>query len=117
MLEPAGFGNVKLLYRTSISGSLQHLFHGLFEIFSGLAQSVFAVGTSILALAQNIVQAVFGIVSALVTAVVDLFSGALGFVMGNIFIILALAGAYWFYATQTQAGRKKTAGGKKNPLK
>ncbi|KIM25980.1 hypothetical protein M408DRAFT_330772 [Serendipita vermifera MAFF 305830] len=101
----------------SISSSLQHLFHGLYDIFAGLGQSVFAVITSIFALAQNLVQAVFGIVSTFVTAIVDLMSGALGFVMGNLFIILALGAAYWFYATQTQTGRQKTAGGTKNPLK
>jgi hypothetical protein len=37
--------------------------------------------------------------------------------VGNIFIILALGAAYWFWATQTAQGKKKTAGGHKNPLK
>ncbi|PVG02594.1 hypothetical protein CPB86DRAFT_696734 [Serendipita vermifera] len=102
---------------TSFTASIENLFHAIWQILAGLTQSFVAVGTSIVALAQDLVKATFNIFSALFRAVVNLMSGFVGFVLGNIFIILAIGAAYWFWATQTAAGRKKTAGGQKNPLK
>ncbi|CCA69299.1 hypothetical protein PIIN_03198 [Serendipita indica DSM 11827] len=117
----------------SITSSIENLFHSLWQIVSGLAGSFAAVGTSLIALVQHLFQAVFGILAAIITAITDLMSGLVGFVLGecvprdlegysdtfsgNVFIILALGAAYWFWATQTTSGQRRTAGGRKNPLK
>jgi hypothetical protein len=122
---------------SSVTSAFENLFHAVSQILGGVVQSFLAVGQSVIALFVHLVQAVFSIAQAFVTAVVDLMSGAAGFLFGkedssayfdvlhsdmdgmtgNIFILLALGAGYWFWATQTAAGRQKTAGGKKNPLK
>lgn len=68
---------------TSFIASIENLFHSIFQIFSGLIQSVLAVGQSIFALITNLLQAVFGIVLALGTAVKDMMSGLIGFLLGE----------------------------------
>jgi hypothetical protein len=68
---------------TSFTASIENLFHAIWQILAGLAQSFVAVGTSILALGQNLVKATFEIFSAIFTAVVDLMSGFVGFVLGK----------------------------------
>ncbi|KAG8749404.1 hypothetical protein FRC14_001392 [Serendipita sp. 396] len=102
---------------SSVTSAIENLFHSIWQILSGLVGSFAAVGQSIFALAQNLIQAVFAIVTSLVTAITDLMSGLVGFVLGNIFIILAIGAGYWFWATQTASGKRKTAGGTKTPLK
>jgi hypothetical protein len=73
---------------TSFTGSIENLFHSIFQIFGGLIQSVVAVGQSIFALIINLLHAVFGIVLALGTAVKDLMSGLVGFLLGKLTVCL-----------------------------
>lgn len=112
----------------SVTSSVENLVHSVWQILGGVFQSVMAVFSSIIALAQNLVQAVISIVVALVSSITSLMSGVVGFVVGayislrlkldlwlmmligNLFIILVLGGAYWFYTTQTATGKRRTSG-------
>jgi len=85
--------------------SVGNLAHSCAEILGGLLNSIVAVFQSILALAINTVEAFFGILRALFTGIVDLMSSAVGFVIGNIFVLTVLGAAYWFFTTQSQRGR------------
>jgi hypothetical protein len=73
----------------SFTAAIENLFHSIFQIFSGLTQSVLAVGQSIFALIVNLLHAVFGIVLALGTAITELFSGVVGFLLGKLTVCYA----------------------------
>lgn len=107
----------------SISHTAGNLTHSVAEILGGLLNSILAVFQSIFALAVNTVGAFTNIVKALFTAVVELMSGAVGFVIGtsalhfatyylfvvcspgNFFFLMVLGAAYWFFTTRTERGR------------
>jgi hypothetical protein len=66
----------------SVSHAIGNLYHSVAEILGGLLNSILAVFQSIFALAINTVGAFFAILRVLFTSIVDLMSGAVGFVIG-----------------------------------
>ena len=110
----------------SVSHAIGNFTHSVAEILGGLLNSIIAVFQSIYALAFNTVGAFFAILRALFTGIVELMSSAVGLVIGkstytlhspmqldiirhvlagNLFILIVLGAAYWFFTTQTQRGR------------
>ncbi|KAL0950869.1 hypothetical protein HGRIS_007628 [Hohenbuehelia grisea] len=86
----------------SVTSSISEFIQGIFGIFASVFNSILAVFTAILALGQDIIGGFLQVVQNIIKMAVDLFSGALGFVMGNIITLIVLAGAYWLYTTRQQ---------------
>ncbi|CAF9922196.1 hypothetical protein IMSHALPRED_005612 [Imshaugia aleurites] len=81
---------------SSLISGLENLVSSLFEILTGILNSVVSA-----------IQSVFGLARDLIASIFDLMSGVVGFVLGNIVIIGLLVAAYVGYS----AYRQKNQGG------
>ncbi|KAL8679714.1 MAG: hypothetical protein Q9186_004032 [Xanthomendoza sp. 1 TL-2023] len=75
---------------------------------SNLLSSFLEILRSILSTFYSALETVFATASSLISSIIDLFSGAVGFVLGNIVIIGFLVAAFVGYsAYQQKQGRNK----------
>ncbi|KAJ9616994.1 hypothetical protein H2200_000715 [Cladophialophora chaetospira] len=94
---------------SDIVKGIGNLFASIAEIFKGIFSTIFDVIRGIFVTIFNLFQGAINAVIGLVKETFNLAEGAVGFIIGNFFILGALAAAYFGYQYIQQRQGKRPA--------